>query len=176
MDTELLDASTELEFDALSPGSLIDALLASKRQLRAAEAQHARVLGALCHSAWDCASEVSAAMRWSSATTDNRLREAGLLSSRFPETLSALARGEVSWTQAAALVKITSNIDDEKARAVQEHVLPHISEQVPAATRAALRRAVIDADPHGAAERHAVAARERRVELRALKKQIEPRQ
>lgn len=158
---------TELEFDDASPGSLIDALLASERQLRSAEARQARVLGALCHSAWDCSSEVSAAMRWSSATTDNRLREAGLLSSRFPETLSALARGEVSWVQAAALAKITSNLDDDKARAVQDRVLPRISEQVPATTRAALRRAVIDVDPRGAAERHAVAATRRRVELRA---------
>lgn len=167
MHTIDIDASEELEFDQLPPGSQIDALLNSERQTRREKARHVRILGALACADWDCESEVSAALRQSAGTTQKQLKEARLLVTRFPEALDALARGEISWPQAQALAKITANMDTDAARAVQDQVLPRISNQVLSTTQAALRSAVTTVDPNGAARRHTRAYAERRVEYRA---------
>jgi hypothetical protein len=110
---------------------------------------------------------VSAALRWPVNTVKTRLAEAGTLAERFPETLAAVAVGEVSFAQARALVETTTVLSDEAARGVQDRILPRMATQSQAVTRQALRRAVIAADPDAEAKSHTEAKKRRRVELRA---------
>ena len=164
----------ELDFGRLSAAGRVDAAVACERLVRHAEAQLARALGALdqadlrtdelergCTEA-----EVSAALRWASSTVQARLYEAGILTSRFPEALASLSRGEIGWVQARALVESTATLDDAAARCVQDRVLPLMPGQFPATTRKALCRAVFAVDPEGAQRRHSHEKARRRVELR----------
>src|SRR5260370_1106423 len=91
----------------------------------------------------------------------------GALTDGFPETVQALSGGEVGWGQAMALVEATAAIEDRAAaRAVQQRVLTLMPGQNVAATRKALRRAVLATDPDGAERRHEPQAARRRVGLR----------
>jgi len=107
--------------------------------------------------------EVACALRISARAAEGQVAEACVLQRLFPEALGELAAGRVQVAQVRALIDATSALDDTAARAVQERVLGRMSEQTPATTRKALSRAVLKADPHGAARRHEAARRDRRV-------------
>jgi hypothetical protein len=162
----------ELRVRALSPRGRIDALVAGERMRRRVDAFMASVLAEMERAArvevsGATEAEVSAALRWPVNTVKTRLAEAGTLAERFPQTLAAVAVGEVSFAQARALVETTTVLSDEAARGVQDRILPRMATQSQAVTRQALRRAVIAADPDAEAKSHAEAQKRRRVELRA---------
>jgi hypothetical protein len=166
----VLPGFEELRFDHLSAAGRIDALVACVRLCRRAEALLVYALSAQERAAraeaWGASeAEVTAATRWPVGTVKNRLAEAAWLTGRFPETLAALERGEVSGRQAKALVAATTCLGDEAARVVQERVLSLMPGQSQASTRQALRRAVIAADPDGEARRHVEAKKLRRVQV-----------
>ena len=160
----------ELEFEYLSPAGRLDAVLAWERLARHAHAGLIRCLGTLAQDAaderWLIESELSAALAWAPATTQTRLHEAHALQRLFPHTLQLLSDGQISLEQARSLAQLTSGLDEHAAQAVEARVLPRMPGQSPAATRQAIRRAVLRADPHAAATRHRYERARRRVELR----------
>jgi hypothetical protein len=158
----------------------VDALRALERHLGWLQALQFRVLAALDHDPFDSTGlpdrvadrevavrstreEVACALRVSGNTAANKLCAAGVLVQRFPSTLGLLQQGEVQLMQALAVVEVTATLEPEVAQRVEAAVVGRMPVQAVAATRKALHRAVLRADPLGASERHAVARAERRV-------------
>ncbi|HET7015158.1 MAG TPA: DUF222 domain-containing protein, partial [Streptosporangiaceae bacterium] len=84
---------------------------------------------------------------------------------RLPATGAALRSGAIDLARARAIAEATAVLDDEKARAVESRVLPAAGNQTMAQLRAALRRAIITADPQGAERRRQQAERRAKVML-----------
>jgi Domain of unknown function (DUF222) len=84
---------------------------------------------------------------------------------RLPGTAAALQDGTIDLARARLIAEATSPLGDETARAVEERVLPAAGGQTTGMLRAALRRAVIAADPAGAEERRKDAERRSQVVL-----------
>jgi hypothetical protein len=84
---------------------------------------------------------------------------------RLSATGAALAAGSIDLQRARLIAEATGRLSDEAARAVEERVLPAAREQTTGMLRAALRRAVIAADPAGAERRREEAERQAKVSL-----------
>jgi hypothetical protein len=80
---------------------------------------------------------------------------------RLAVTGAALAAGDIDVQRARLICEATAALEDDQARAVEARVLPDAGQQTTGQLRAALRRAVIVADPRGADDRR------RDAELRA---------
>ena len=87
------------------------------------------------------------------------------LSWRLAATGAALATGDIDLARARLIAEATSLLDDDTARAVEEKVLPSAGTDTTGQLRAALRRAVIAADPAGADRRRQEAERRAKVSL-----------
>ena len=109
--------------------------------------------------------EIVAAVRWSPKAARERLEDAQVLATQFPETLELMAAGRVSWPQVNALLGITAGLDPQDARTAQAKVLERMPQQSAAATRKALHRAVLAVDPQAGDKRHTVESKRRRVVL-----------
>ena len=72
-----------------------------------------------------------------------------ILAWRLSATGAALRAGEIDLPRARLIAEATAFGDDEIARAIEARVLPSAGRQTTAQLRAALRRAVIAADPEG---------------------------
>jgi hypothetical protein len=101
----------------------------------------------------EAAAEVSLALVMSGCSADWWLDLAVTLAWRLTATGQALATGVIDLPRARLIAEATSLLSDEHARTVEEQVLPRAGELTNAALRAALRRAVIAADPDGAERR-----------------------
>jgi hypothetical protein len=84
---------------------------------------------------------------------------------RLAATGAALAAGVIDLSRARLIAEATGGLSDAAARAVEERVLPTAGGQTTGMLRAALRRAVIAADPQGAERRREQAERQARVGL-----------
>ena len=84
---------------------------------------------------------------------------------RLAATGAALAAGAIDLARARLIAEAASPLSDETARAVEARVLPAAGGQTTGMLRAALRRAVIAADPAGAEERRKDAERRAQVVL-----------
>ena len=84
---------------------------------------------------------------------------------RLAGTGAALAAGVIDLARARLIAEAASPLSDEAARAVEARVLPAAGGQTTGMLRAALRRAVIAADPAGAEERRKDAERRAQVVL-----------
>ena len=84
---------------------------------------------------------------------------------RLAATGAALESGNIDLYRARLIAEATGMLADDTARAVEEKVLPAAGSQTPGMLRAALRRAVIIADPRGAEERRRNAERQAKVVL-----------
>jgi hypothetical protein len=84
---------------------------------------------------------------------------------RLTATGAALRDGTIDLARARAIADATAVLDDEKAQAVEAKVLPKAADQTTGQLRAALRRAVISADPEGAERRREEAERQAKVML-----------
>ena len=84
---------------------------------------------------------------------------------RLAATGAALESGAIDLYRARLICEATARLSDEAARAVEEKVLPAAGGQTPGMLRAALRRAVIIADPRGADERRRESERQAKVAL-----------
>jgi Domain of unknown function (DUF222) len=87
------------------------------------------------------------------------------LSWRLAKTGDALRAGMIDLTRARLIADATSLLDDDAARAVEAQILPGAGDKTTGMLRAALRRAVIAADPDGAERRRAEAERRAQVVL-----------
>ena len=84
---------------------------------------------------------------------------------RLAATGAALESGDIDVYRARLIAEATGPLSDEAARAVEEKVLPAAGRQTPGMLRAALRRAVLTADPKGAEERRKESERQAKVVL-----------
>ena len=82
---------------------------------------------------------------------------------RLPGTRLALAGGRLDRAKVLAIVDAVAVLDDDAAAAVESRVLPRAAGQTMPALRAALRRAVIAADPAAAENRRVAQVAARRV-------------
>ncbi|MEO3756649.1 DUF222 domain-containing protein, partial [Streptomyces sp. B6B3] len=166
-----------LRAEELGAAGRIDALRALERHGEWIQALQVRVLAALeadpvpfapghRDAEADLATtvdEVACALRLSAVTASARLDEARRLVEVFDRTLGLLEDGRIHYQQARAVCEITANCSDDAARRVESLVAPLLPQQSTAATRKALHRAVIKADPDGAQQRHERAREDRRV-------------
>jgi hypothetical protein len=84
---------------------------------------------------------------------------------RLPATWAALHAGSIDLNRARLIAEAVSPLDDDTARAVESRILPRAGDQTTGQLRAALRRAVIAADPEGAEQRRQEAQRHAKVSL-----------
>src|SRR6185437_967641 len=98
-----------------------------------------------------------AAMAWASLAVTLRWR--------LHATWAALNAGTIDLYRARLIAEATSPLDDDTARQVEAMVLPGAGGQTSGQLRAALRRAVIAADPEGAEQRRKDAQRHAKVSL-----------
>ena len=84
---------------------------------------------------------------------------------RLAATGEALAAGVIDLPRARLIAEATGMLSDDAARDVEARVLPVAGRQTPGMLRAALRRAVLTADPEGAERRRKEAERQAKVSL-----------
>jgi len=112
--------------------------------------------------------EVAAALNLSRNAACNQLSLALDLTQRLPGTLYALQTGAIDAAKARAVAEATAPLPAATAAVVEEKVLEPAERHTVAELRAALRRAVIAADPDGAQQRHRAQVAQRRVTLTPL--------
>ncbi|WP_432092357.1 DUF222 domain-containing protein [Streptomyces sp. bgisy100] len=171
----------DLDPAQLSAAGRIDALRALERHAEWVQALQVRLLGALdadrvdpapegdspAEKVWDFTCEqVACALRISNRTAATRLATARHLTRTFRATLDLLQAGRIHYMQAHAVVDVTRNLPRATAARVETLVVRKMPEQAVSATRKALHRAVLKADPEGADGRHRSARAERRVSHR----------
>jgi hypothetical protein len=105
----------------------------------------------------EASAQVSLALVMSSVQASCWADLAVVLGWRLAGTGAALAAGVIDLGRARLIAEATAVLSDEKAHAVEEWVLPRAAGLTTAGLRAALRRAVIAADPEGAEERRTAA-------------------
>ena len=110
------------------------------------------------------AAEVAAELTWSTQTADKRLSLAYQLGSTLQRTWGAMYLGEIDLTKARALADIIAPLDVDKARLVEDEVLPKAGERTVRWVRDKARKQVLKIDPDGAEARRKERAKERRVE------------
>jgi hypothetical protein len=111
--------------------------------------------------------EIALALTVSRGSGAVRLAQAARLDGPLRATRELLQAGQICVSRARLIVDRCAVLDDATATAVQDLVLPKAPEQTWAQLAAALRRAILAVDPDGAAERHKVARKERRVDVLA---------
>ncbi|HYT10281.1 MAG TPA: DUF222 domain-containing protein, partial [Mycobacteriales bacterium] len=108
--------------------------------------------------------ELAAALRLGRGTAGNRLVTAVELT-RLPATTTALRDGVIDLPKARAVIDAVTPLDDTTAQAVEAWVLPRAGTQTAGQLRAALTRAVLEADPAAAQVRHQHAVAGRRITI-----------
>ena len=84
---------------------------------------------------------------------------------RLSATWAALNAGRIDLYRARLIAEATAQLDDDTARAVEARILPWAGDQTTGQLRAALRQAIIAADPEGAEQRRKDAQRHAKVSL-----------
>ena len=84
---------------------------------------------------------------------------------RLAATGAALRAGQIDLARARLIAEATAVLDEDAARAVEAKILPAAGDQTTGQLRAALRSAVITADPEGAERRREEAERRAKVSL-----------
>ncbi len=113
----------------------------------------------------EAAAEVALALTMSQPTAADWTGLAIRLRWQLPATAAALEAGDIDLARARLIAEATAPLPDQTARAVEDRVLPAAGQQTTGQLRAALRRAVIAADPDGADRRREHAERHARVSL-----------
>lgn len=111
------------------------------------------------------ADEIAVELRLSTGTAQLQLDRAAALDEHLAPTRALWEQGLLDERRVAVIVDGTRHLPVEIAALVQAIVLPRAPRQTAAQLRAALRRAIIAADPEGAEARHQAAHAERAVQL-----------
>ncbi|GAA5030788.1 DUF222 domain-containing protein [Microbacterium fluvii] len=115
----------------------------------------------------EIAAELACAVRASDRTIQARLAEAAMLADDFPDTLTALAGGQIERGHIVAILDTGSRIGDPKARAeFEQKALGICRRETPGRARPLLRMLAQRIDPIPLQERHDLARRDRDVRLR----------
>lgn len=164
------DAVTALDAlptPGLSDEGLIDALVASEKQLAAIAAKQVEFLAEVARRDADhdqfLREEAAFALTQSGNVVEAKLEEAEQLLGRLADTLDLVRAGHLSQANARILAHATEPCSDEVAAKVQDRVLPRGCGQTPSEFRAAVRRAVARFDRKSEAERHAKEFADRKV-------------
>jgi hypothetical protein len=153
---------------------LLAAMRETERQIAAGQAEQLRRLArfASMRPAKDnrpfsefAADEVAVALGWTRNQAAHRLHLAVAVTKRLPDTLAALARGDLDLRQVEAIEDLTSPLSVETARAVEAAVLPRAVGWNTSELRRAVRRVIARLDPDGVKERAEVRRQDRRVEF-----------
>jgi len=107
--------------------------------------------------------EIGLALRLSRTTATGRLVMAQTLVADLPGTLAAWQAGTIDTLKARAITEASYLLPREQRGALEARVLPRAKTQTIAQLRAALARAVLAIDPHGAQDRHERRRQDRRV-------------
>ncbi|HYH29609.1 MAG TPA: DUF222 domain-containing protein [Pseudonocardia sp.] len=162
-----MDADTQYP-DRLSDAELIDAMVGFERLTSWAQARQVRILAEFarrrpgddttmvntdkpCSVSRFAPDEVGLALTQSRMAAKARIGRSVQLEQVLPETLQAWQQGRLDERRVVAICEATHYLDTEKARAVQRRVLDRAPQQTLAQLKAALKRAVVQADPDGAA-------------------------
>jgi Domain of unknown function (DUF222) len=108
--------------------------------------------------------EVALALGVTRVGADRRLQLAEGLR-RLLDTLDAVRCGRIDTYKAQIIVDAVTPLSDEAAAAVEARVLPRAEGQTPGQLRAACARAVLIADPAGAAQRYEEAKKGRQIRV-----------
>ncbi|MHA6783579.1 DUF222 domain-containing protein [Pseudonocardia saturnea] len=156
---------------ALSDAELVDAAVGFERMVAWAAARQHAVLAEFGRRGEEepvrewAGDEVALALTVSRGSGAVRLAQARRLDGPLRATRDLLQAGEIDVSRARLIVDRVAVLDDAKAALVQERVLAKAPDQTWAQLDSALRRAILAVDPEGAAERHQVAKKERRVDV-----------
>ncbi len=113
----------------------------------------------------EACAQVSLALTMSQASASWWSDLAVTLNWRLAATGAALRAGQIDLGRARLIAEATDALDEEIAREVEARVLPSAGDKTMSQLRAALRRAVIAADPKGAERRREEAERRAKVSL-----------
>jgi hypothetical protein len=168
---------------ALDDGVRVDLMVAWERQHAWVRGCGVRLIAAVGHAARQAAepwnngddppseiglrsahAEIGAALRLPDNHAADRFDIAESLVSDLPAVHADLLAGEISYEHAAAFVDATRTLLADKARMVAGRLLPRARRQTVPQLRRCLRRAVIAADPEGAAERIGKAQADRKLD------------
>jgi hypothetical protein len=147
----------------LSLSDRLDGLVALERASAWLEAVKAQWLAAAAtvpqadEPCWDedwAREDIAVVLNISPMAAHRRISHARALHGRLIAARDAMHAGRLSPIQALALVEETAAVDDDTARLVAKQTLQRAGELTPGRFRTLVRRAVIAADPAGAAERH----------------------
>ncbi|MQA09803.1 MAG: DUF222 domain-containing protein [Pseudonocardiaceae bacterium] len=97
--------------------------------------------------------EVALALSSSKGMGQPQVWRADELTTRLPETLAAMERGELDAYKADRIALATIGLDDEHARKVDAHVAPSAKGKDPVSIQRKARRAALKLDPCGGTER-----------------------
>ncbi|MFD2419735.1 HNH endonuclease signature motif containing protein [Amycolatopsis pigmentata] len=109
--------------------------------------------------------ELSLGLVVSKHTAQYQIGLARALTTRLPQTLEAMRRGEIDSWKASRIYEPTVVLSDEKAREVDAIMAARIAGKDPSGLRRSTNLAVARVDPDGHAERCAQRRAQRRVEL-----------
>jgi hypothetical protein len=162
------------DFAALSHADRLDLLAMVQRDQARLDAARARLLAAIelnpDRSAPDAETdkrydreEVACVLRVAAGTARGRMPDAADLVSRYPATLAALERGEISYWHALRLVEAGVHRSDPVMAAVEQRVLPRAPEQTVSEFKRSITRALARLDPLPAQEQQARSVALRRV-------------
>ena len=113
-----------------------------------------------------CADEAAAALALSRRSAERMVPLAHDLATRLPLTRQALAEGIISEYKAQLIAEATRVLGDAAAAEAEAAVVPHaVTGKTPGQIRAAIGRAVLNADPAAARRRREEAEKDPRVEL-----------
>lgn len=109
--------------------------------------------------------ELSLGLSISKHTAQYQIGLAQALTTRLPNTLDAMRRGELDSYKASRIYEPTTTLSDEQAREVDKIIATRIAGKDPSGLRRSTNLAVAKVDPDGVAERCARRRAQRRVEL-----------
>ncbi|HMH89960.1 MAG TPA: DUF222 domain-containing protein [Streptosporangiaceae bacterium] len=123
--------------------------------------------GRPAHVTDDAAAQVSLELALSRVGAEAWAGLAVALRWRLPATAAALAEGRIDTYRAKILAEAVIPLSDDAARIVEDRVIPDAGDLTYGQVHAAVRRAVIAADPEGAEHRRQAAERRAKVSLYA---------
>lgn len=112
------------------------------------------------------ADQIALARRIGPVTAARELANSHGLVTELPETFGRLARGEVGYRSAATIAARTGELSRSDRAAIDRELAPQLSSWSVRQVQAEADRAVYQADPQGAVDRAAKAAKDRHVSLR----------
>ncbi|HSG78318.1 MAG TPA: DUF222 domain-containing protein [Acidimicrobiia bacterium] len=169
-----------IDLDSLSGYDRVDFLRAAHRMLSHVQAQAYAAVAAIADHmedsvyadrlevAWDAtATEIRAALRLTRRSAEAELEMALDIHRRLPAVGAALSDGRIDHRRARTIVRGTSHLDRDTARAVVDTVLETAPQLTTGQLAERLRRLCVEVDPEAAQDRYEDAVEERRIVLEA---------